>query len=124
MARVPFVYEQEAPPEVDEIYQKMVSRGATVFNAHRVLAHNSSLLRNYMRLGNSLFNKTDIPSQLRELTILAVAEFTDSEYTWAIHYPLALEVGLSHEQVSMISQVSVPQLVNKGLIRLEYGVFS
>jgi alkylhydroperoxidase family enzyme len=103
MARVPFIYEQKAPPEVDEIYQKMVSRGATVFNAHRVLAHNPSLLHNYMRLGNSLFNKTDIPLQLTELVILFIAELTDSEYTWAIHYPMALEIGLSHEQVSTIS---------------------
>jgi len=104
MAQVPFVYEQESSPEIGEIYNKMISRGATVFNAHRVLAHNSSLLRNYMRLGNSLFNKTEIPPPLRELAILFVAELTDCEYTWAIHYPMALEVGLNQEQIDTMSQ--------------------
>ena len=103
MARVPLIYETQFA-RVDEIYQKAESRGATIFNLQRAIAHNPDILRNYMRLGHSVLSQTEIPPRQRELTILYIAVLNDSEYTWAAHAPLALEVGLAREQIDALSQ--------------------
>ncbi len=103
MARVPLVYESQFA-RVDEIYQKAASRGATIYNLQRAIAHNPDILRNYMRLGHSVLSQTEISTRQRELTILCVAELVDSEYAWAAHVPLALEAGLAREQIDGLSQ--------------------
>jgi len=103
MARVPFIREGEAPPEVEEIYAKATSRQATIYNLLQVMAHSPKLLLNFMRLGNMLLRQTEITDELRELTILSVAESVDSDYIWAAHYSIGLEVGLKREQIDAIS---------------------
>ena len=104
MARVPYIREGEAPPEVEAIYSKARSRQATIHNLHQVLAHNPKLLLNFMRLGNTLLRQTEIPDKLRELAILSVAESLDSDYVWAAHYPIGLEVDFKREQIDAISK--------------------
>ena len=103
MARVPLIYEAQFA-KVDEIYQKAESRGAKIFNLQRAIAHNPDILRNYMRLGHSVLSLTEISPRQRELAILYVSELNDSEYIWAAHVPLALEVGLAREQIDTLSE--------------------
>ena len=103
MARIPLIYESQFA-RVDEIYQKAKSRGAKIFNLQRAIAYNPDILKNYMRLGHSVLSQTEISPRQRELTILYVAELNDSEYAWAAHVPLALEVGLVREQIDALSQ--------------------
>jgi 4-carboxymuconolactone decarboxylase len=67
------------------------------------LAHNSHVLRNFLRLGNSLLTRSKLSPKLRELAILRIAQITNSEYEWTQHYPIALEVGVSQTQTEAIS---------------------
>ena len=112
MARIPLIYESQFA-RVDEIYQKAKSRGAKIFNLQRAIAHNPDILRNYMRLGHSVLSQTEISARQRELTILYVAELNDSEYAWAAHVPLALEIGLAREQIDALSQWRQSELFNE-----------
>ena len=100
------VQKNQASPEVKELYDKIEENGAKILNLHKVVAHNSYVLRDFLRLGGSLLTRTELSPKLRELAILRVAKLTGSEYEWAQHYPIALEVGVSHEQTKAISHWS------------------
>ena len=106
MSRVQTVQKDQAPLEVKEIYTKIEENGARVINLYRVLAHTPNVLRNFLRLGNSLLAKTELSPKLRELAILRVAKLAGSEYEWTQHYFIALEVGVSNEQAEAISHWS------------------
>ena len=106
MSRVPLVQPEQASPELKEIYDKIEARGAKIHNAHKALAHNPDVLRNFLRLGVSLLTRTELPPKLRELAILRIAKLTGSDYEWASHYPIALEIGVSQEKTETISHWS------------------
>ncbi len=102
MSRVKLVDKAEASPEVQEIYGRVEGHGARILNLYKALAHNPHLLLNFMRLGNALLTKTELSPKLRELAILRIAKLAGSEYEWTQHYPIALEVGVSHEQAEAL----------------------
>jgi uncharacterized peroxidase-related enzyme len=103
MARVPLIEKEKAPPEVKEVFQKIEDNGARILNLYKAVANSPKLLLNFIRLGNSVMGKTELPPKLRELAILRVAKLTGSEYEWAQHAPMALETGLSKNQLDAIS---------------------
>ena len=103
MSRVKAIKEEQAPPEVQEIYGKIQNNGAKIINLYRTLAHNPRVLRDFLRLGSSLLSKSELSPKLRELAILRVAKLTGSEYEWRQHHSIALEVGVTAEQAEIVS---------------------
>ena len=106
MSRIQMVEKNQAPYRVRELYNNLEENGAKVLNLYKVLAHSPDVLRSFLRLGGLLIARTGLPPKLRELAILRVAKLTGSEYEWTQHYPIALEVGVSHEQTETISHWS------------------
>ena len=100
MARVSYVATAEAQGDAREVFAKLESRGSDILNLNRVLAHSPNVLRNFMRLGNSLLFHGVLPPRLRELAILRVAELTGAHYEWAHHVPIAQQAGVSEEQIA------------------------
>jgi len=103
MARVRLIDKEQASPEVREIFQKIEDNGARILNLYKVLAHNPKVLLNWLRLGNSVIGRMELPPKLREIATLRVARLTGSEYEWAQHTQVALEVGVSQKQLDAIS---------------------
>lgn len=103
MSRVQLIQKAQATDEVKEIFNKMEAHGARILNLYRVLAHSPEVMRNFVRLGNSLLSKAKLSPKLRELAILRVAKLTGSQYEWAHHYYVALEAGLSQEQAEAVA---------------------
>ena len=103
MSRIQLVQKDQATTKVKEMYEKIEQNGAEIINLYRMLAYNPDVMLNFLRLGNSLLGRTELSPKLRELAILRVARLTGSEYEWVQHYPIALEVGVSHEQTEAIS---------------------
>jgi len=102
MARVRLIEKEQAPPEVKEIFQKIEDNGAKILNLYKVAAHSPKVFLNLIRLGNSVIGRMELPPRLREIVILRVATLTGSEYEWAQHAPLALQVGVSQKQLDAI----------------------
>ncbi|MBI4285579.1 MAG: carboxymuconolactone decarboxylase family protein [Chloroflexi bacterium] len=102
MSRVRLLSKAEAPPEAKEIYDKLEANGAAVINIYRTIAHSPEVLRNFLRMGSALLTKAELSARLRELAILRVARLSGSEYEWAQHYSVALEVGVTREQTEAI----------------------
>ena len=103
MARVHLIEKEQAPSEVREIFQKIEDNGAKILNLYKAVANSPRVLLNFIRLGNSVIGKMGLPPRLREIAILRVARLTGSEYEWAQHAPMALEVGVSQKQLDSIS---------------------
>jgi len=97
------IEKEQAPPEVKEIFQKIEDNGARILNLYKVAAHSPKVFLNLIRLGNSVIGRTELPSKLREIAILRVATLSGSEYEWAQHAPVALQVGISQKQLDSIS---------------------
>jgi 4-carboxymuconolactone decarboxylase len=103
MARIQLIQQDQAAPDVKEIYDRIEKNGARIINLYKALAHNSRVLRNHLQLGNALLSRTKLSSKLRELAILRIAKLTESDYEWAQHYPVALETGVSKAQAGAVS---------------------
>jgi len=102
MARVRLIEKEQASSEVKEIFQKIEDNGARILNLYKVAAHSPKVFLNLIRLGNSVIGRMELPPKLREIAILRVAKLTGSEYEWAQHTPVALEVGISQKQLDAI----------------------
>jgi 4-carboxymuconolactone decarboxylase len=100
MARVGYVTTAQAQGDAREVLAAMEARGSTILNLHRALANDPNVLRNFLRLGNSLLVYGLLPPALRELAILRVAQMTGASYEWAHHVPIAREAGVSEEQIA------------------------
>jgi len=121
MARVRLIEKEQAPPEVKEIFQKIEDNGAKILNLYKVVANSPGLLLNFIRLGNSIIGRMELPSRLREIVILRVARLTGSEYEWAQHAPVALQVGISQKQLDSISDwKNAAEFNNKERAVLQY----
>ena len=103
MARIQLIQQDQALPDVKEIYDRIEKNGARIINLYKSLAHNPRVLRNHLQLGNTLLSKTKLSPKLREMAILRIAKLTGSEYEWAQHYPVSLEAGLSKAQADAVS---------------------
>lgn len=103
MARVSYVTTEEAEGDAREVFTKLERRGSDILNLNRVLAHSPNVLRNFMRLGNSLLFHGVLPPRLRELAILRVAELTRAQYEWAHHVPIARQAGVRQEQAAELT---------------------
>jgi 4-carboxymuconolactone decarboxylase len=103
MARIQLIQQDQAAPDVKEIYDRIEKNGARIINLYKALAHNSRVLQNHLQLGNALLSRTKLSPKLRELAILRIAKLTRSNYEWAQHYPVALETGVSKAQAGAVS---------------------
>lgn len=106
MARVEMLQNDKASEELKDIYNNLSKNGAKVLNIYRVIAHNPRALLNFLRLGNSLLVGTELSPRLRELAILRVAKLAGSEYEWSQHCPIAMELGITNEQIQTITDWS------------------
>ncbi len=103
MSRVPLIQNDQAPPPVKEIYDRIEKNGARVLNLYRAAAHSPAVLLNFARLGNALLARTRLSPKLRELAILRVAGLTGSEYEWTQHQAIARQAGVSPQQIEAVS---------------------
>jgi len=103
MARVRLIQKEQASPEVKEIFQKIEDNGARILNLYKVAAHSPKVFLNLIRLGNSVIGRMKLSPRLREIVILRVATLAGSEYEWAQHTPVALQVGVTQKQIDAIS---------------------
>jgi AhpD family alkylhydroperoxidase len=104
MARVSYVDPENAAPEAAEVLKRIVRADGSVMNIFRALANSPAVLRNFMRLGNSILGHTRISPRLRELAILRVASLTGAGYEWAHHVPIARDAGVQEAQIFQISR--------------------
>lgn len=118
MARVRYLTSAEAADEIRAILERQERDGGDILNLHRAIGNAPAVLRNFMRLGNSLLRHGSLPPRLRELAILRVAVLTRARYEWAHHEPIAAHAGVSAQEIEALAAGRMPP----GLTAVEQAV--
>ena len=75
-------------------------------NIFRMAAHSDISIREFIRLGNRLIMKAHLNARFRELAILRIAQMIGARYEWAQHVPIAVDTGISREEISELDSWS------------------
>ena len=73
-----------------------------------VRSHNPALIEPWIGLASSVTKQAIITPREKELVILAVTAVYDAPYVLYAHTAMALEIGLSQEQIVSASKAEVP----------------
>ena len=94
MARIPY---PERPSDA-------VARLPVPLNAFRMLSHAPPLTGPAIELGLAVLRESTLPVRLRELVVMAVATATQCEYGSVQHHPIALDAGVTPEQLAAVAE--------------------
>ncbi|QSB06726.1 carboxymuconolactone decarboxylase family protein [Natronoglycomyces albus] len=83
--------------------QRLESIGRPPINLHRALAHTPELLAPLLDLIHAARFDAKTSRSARELMIVRIGQLEASEYELAHHLPMAVEAGLSEEQLGAVS---------------------
>ena len=102
MAKIPYPRIEDTPQKVQEFFDKMKANNPRILNVNLMMAHSPGSVRELIRLGNRLLNRATLDPRFRELAIIRVSRLCGSPYELAQHIPIALEAGISREQIEKI----------------------
>ena len=102
MARLPYIDPENASEEVQGLLGRLPDLG--IF---RMVAHAETGFRGFLRLGNSILQRQELPDRLRELAILRVARLSGATYEWTQHVAIARRTGVTDGQIEALERGSI-----------------
>ena len=112
MARIPYADPVELPEakrdlldtlsDVDAEDRDHDLEGGTL-NVYRALGTNLAILEAFRSYGSTVWHESGLSPHERETVILATSYHADSPYEWHQHVRVALDEGMSREQIRAIS---------------------
>ena len=110
MSVVARIYEPETE-ELRELYARLEQNPMGIINLFRVVAHNPTILRGWLRMATPLLTGgISLEPRLREIAILRVAQNVRSEYESGQHIPIARMVGLTDEEMASLENYEESEL--------------
>jgi alkylhydroperoxidase family enzyme len=82
---------------------KRESGGKRVANAFSVFAHHPDLTKAFLGFNRHLLYENTLDERILELIILRISFLRNSVYEWAQHVPVALDVGVTEEEVDRVA---------------------
>jgi 4-carboxymuconolactone decarboxylase len=121
MTRIPYANIEESPQKIKDFFEKLRSSDLEILNVHRMVAHSDVSVREFVRFGSRLLTKPRLEPRFRELAILRIAQLHDARYEWAHHVPIALQTGVTREQIKEIRKWSEsPLFADEEKVVLKY----
>ena len=77
--------------------------GKRVANAFSVFAHHPALTKAFLGFNRHLLYENTLDERIIELIILRISYLRNSLYEWAQHVPVALEVGVTADEVDRVA---------------------
>jgi AhpD family alkylhydroperoxidase len=102
MARIEYVTQETAAPQVAAILERMEADGWPPLNIFRAVLRSPTIGPAFLGMGDAILRKSELSPRLRELAILRVARLTRSNYEWVQHARLALRCGITQAQIDAI----------------------
>lgn len=87
-------------PSIRHIHEQLV----VVPNLHATLANHPQLMSAWMKFRNHMVHNVTVSRRDLEVVILRTAHQANSRYEWFHHSQIALECGLSADQIEQIEQ--------------------
>jgi alkylhydroperoxidase family enzyme len=102
MARIPYADIEKSSQKVREFFEKIETDGFEILNINKMVAHSEASVREFVRLGSKLIIKPHLKPRYRELAILKIAQIHGVNYEWAHHVPIAMQTGVTLEQIKQL----------------------
>lgn len=136
MARISYLDEADVPPEYRDLltthlelslpdveaYETVqdhnVAGGSR--NIYRLFAHEPEMLRSHREHLSLLWAEFDVPPRDREIVLLTLARALDAEYEWHHHVPVALDEGLTPDEIRAIGDRSYDAFDSGDRALIEY----
>lgn len=103
MPRIPYAKIEESSQKIQDFFQKVTSNNEELLNVHKMVAHSEASVREFVRMGSRLIMKPRLEPRYRELAILRIAQLHDAAYEWAHHVPIAMQTGVTLEQIKSLA---------------------
>lgn len=113
ISRLPSVTEKPADPATAATFDTIRSRGGQIINLHLTLGHAGKIYQARQMLTYALRFDAVSSRRIRELTIMRVAQMTDSHYEWAQHLPIARACGYTQAQLDGLARWKEPGLFDE-----------
>ena len=92
--------------------QFKANRGQDVFGPFVPLLRSPEVMLRTMALGDYLRYKTALGNPLNEFVILLTARHYTQHYEWSVHYPIAVQAGVSAETAKAIAEGRRPRAMS------------
>jgi alkylhydroperoxidase family enzyme len=102
MARLPYVDTEKSSEEVQRLLERLPS-----LRIYRMVAHAESAFRPFLRLGNAILARQELPPRLRELAILRIASLSRANYEWVQHVAIGRGAGVRETQIEALERGEV-----------------
>jgi len=112
MARVPYVDQGDLPADKRSLLDTLSgetessdahSLGGETLHVYRAMANNPDLLEAFQTYGSAVWDGSGLSPHEREFVILSVAHHADSRYEWHQHVRVALDAGLTVDEIRAVS---------------------
>ena len=113
ISRLPSVTEKPSDPATAVTFDMIRARGGQIINLHLTLGHGGKIFQARQMLTYALRFDAVTPRRIRELTIMRVAQMTDSHYEWAQHLPIARACGYTQAQLDGLATWEQPGLFDE-----------
>ena len=113
ISRLPSVTEKPSDPATAATFDVIRSRGGQIINLHLTLGHGGKIYQARQMLTYALRFDAVTSRRIRELTIMRVAQMTDSHYEWAQHLPIARACGYTQAQLDGLAKWEQPGLFDE-----------
>ena len=100
MARIP--YSDPDRPEAASLAASIVEERGSVLHLYAMLLHSLPLAEGWLGFMTAVRQKCALPGRIRELIILQVGRLNDATYEVEQHAPLALQEGVTLEQINIL----------------------
>jgi uncharacterized peroxidase-related enzyme len=117
MARISLIEPEQAPPEVKEIYDKLL-RGK-VGNVQKAMAHRPEALKSFLAFYASVGRSLD--RKLYELIYIRVSQINNCQYCLQHHLASSKRVGLAAEDWNALKVGDYARFDEKSQIALAYA---
>ena len=116
--RVPIELARDSShPEVTATFEKLRARspvaGVSIANIHRTLANSPVVFGRFIDFAHALRYETTVDPAERELAIICVLECHHGEYELVPHRKMALQLGLSQQQVDNVRNPATTAVYNE-----------
>ena len=106
---LPLLPEEPDDADVRQMFEDVRGRWPAVPNLYKTLGHSPEMLRAWLDIAWPLRLNATTPRRLREMMILCGAQVAQTGYEWAHHVPLALEAGVTQEEVDALFRGDIPE---------------
>ncbi len=102
MASIP--YADLSAPAVQPLVQRITQQRGSVLHLYQMLLHSPPLAEGWLAFMTQVRQNLSLPGSLRELVIMRIAHINGAPYEADQHAPIALQEGLSAEQLAALPQ--------------------